>query len=168
MSTDGKVIRARTVKLFALLCLLGASEALLAQDKHIDVTVQGSKLVFLNSECPQRPGDMGCVTAEYGSSPMISWELTGTDSEGWTFSSLRFSPVPLQDCTVIDFGLTEADRQSGNASTAQIVANGRRLQIRDRNLNQCITQYTLTAVSSDGRYADSDPVIENRGGGHNN
>ena len=161
------MIRIRTVKLLALLCLIGVSQAALAQDKHIDVTVQGSKLVFLNSECPDRPGDLGCVLAEYGNSPMISWELTGVSSDGWTFTGLRFSPTPLQDCTVTDFDLTEADRQSGNASTAQIVANGRRLQIRDRNRNQCITQYTISAASADGRRADSDPIIENRGGGHN-
>jgi len=153
--------------MIVLLSLIIASEALLAQDKHIDVTVKGSKLVFLNSECPERPGDMGCIVADYGSSPVISWELTGVGSDGWTFTGLRFNPTPLQDCTVADFELSEEDRQSGNASTAQIVASGRRLQIRDRNRSKCTTQYTLTAVSSDGRQADSDPVIENRGGGHN-
>jgi hypothetical protein len=159
------MVRIRIVKLFSLLCLVGASEALLAQDKHIDVSVQGNKLVFLNSECPERPGELGCVTAEYGSSPMISWQLTGAGTEDWTFSGLRFGPTPLQDCTVEDFGLPESDRQNGNASTAQIVANGKRIQIRDRNRNQCVTQYTLSAISSDGRRIDSDPVIENRGGG---
>jgi hypothetical protein len=158
-------IRIRTIWSILLFFLVGASGTLLAQDKHINVTVQGSKLVFMNSECPDRPGEMGCVTAEYGSSPMISWELTGAGSEDWAFSGLRFNPTPLQDCTVSDFDLSEADRQSGNASTAQIVSNGKRLQIRDRNRNQCITQYTLSAVSGDGRQIDSDPIIENRGGG---
>lgn len=167
MKSSENMVRIRIVKLFSLLCLVGAGEALLAQDKHIDVSVQGNKLVFLNSECPERPGELGCVTAEYGSSPMISWQLTGAGTEDWTFGGLRFAPTPLQDCTVEDFSLSESDRQNGNASTAQIVANGKRLQIRDRNRNQCVTQYTLSAVSSDGRRIDSDPVIENRGGGRN-
>jgi hypothetical protein len=158
-------LRIRTIWLILLVFLLGSSGTLLAQDKHINVAVQGNKLVFLNSQCSDRPGEMGCVTAEYGSSPMISWELTGDGAEEWAFSGLRFNPTPLQDCTVSDFDLSEADRQSGNASTAQMVANGKRLQIRDRNRNECITQYTLSAVSGDGRQIDSDPVIVNRGGG---
>lgn len=161
------IVRMRMIWSLALLCLMGASSTLLAQDKHIDVTVQGGKLIFLNSECPNRPGELGCVTADYGSSPMISWELTGAGAQDWSFSGLRFHPTPLQDCTVEDFALTETDRQSGSASTAQIVSNGKRLQIRDRNRNVCITQYTLTAVSADGRQIDSDPIIDNRGGGPN-
>jgi hypothetical protein len=154
----------KTIVLMLLLCL-GLSESVLAQDKHIDVSVNGNKLVFLNSECPDRAHEKGCVTAEYGSSPVISWELTGPGSEQWSFSGLRFGPTPLQECTVTDFELTGSDRESGHASTAQIVSNGRRLQIRDRNTSECITQYTLSAVSSDGRQIDSDPIIDNRGGG---
>jgi hypothetical protein len=144
---------------------VGASDLLMAQDKHIDVAVNGNKLVFQNSECPDRPNEMGCVLVERGNSPLISWELVGAGSEGWTLSALQFNPVPLQQCTVDDFGLSEADRQTGIASTAQILANGKRLQIRDRNRNVCESQYTLIAVSSDGRQIDSDPVIRN-GGGH--
>jgi hypothetical protein len=160
-------IRVRTIPALLTLWALVASGVLLAADKHIDVTVSGNKLIFLNSECPERPGELGCVMAEQGNSPMISWELTGMGSDQWQFSGLRFNPAPLQNCTVEDFDLSEADRQSGTASTAQIVANGKRLQIRDHNRNECITQYTLTAVSSDGRFIDSDPIIDNRGGGHN-
>lgn len=164
MSSASHSVRIGTIVL--LLFGLAFSHVLSAQDKHIDVSVNGNKLVFLNSECPQRPNDMGCVMAEHGTSPMISWELSGTGSEQWSFSGLRFSPVPLQDCTVVDFGLSEGDRQSGVASTAQIVSNGKRLQIRDRNTAECITQYTLSAISADGRQADSDPIIDNRGGGN--
>lgn len=165
MNFASQSVRVGTISLL-LLAFIAVSDAAMAQDKHIDVSVNGSKLVFLNSECPERPNEMGCVMAAHGSSPMISWQLVGAGSEQWSFSGLRFNPAPLQDCTVTDFGLSEADRQSGNASTAQIVANGKRLQIRDRNTTQCITQYTLSAVSSDGRRADSDPIIDNRGGGN--
>ncbi|MCW8873110.1 hypothetical protein ACFL33_04370 [Pseudomonadota bacterium] len=165
MKNVSNIIRNRTISTVLALWALVACDVLLADDKHIDVTVSGNKLIFLNSECPERPGELGCVMAEYGNSPMISWELTGMGSEQWQFSGLSFNPTPLQDCTVEDFGLSEADRQSGTASTAQIVANGKRLQIRDHNRNQCITQYTLSAVSSEGTYIDSDPVVDNRGGG---
>ena len=141
-----------------------------AQDKHIDVSIVNGKLVFLNSECPGNPTN-GCVLAERGTAPVISWELKGDGDAGWTFAGLQFSSDgvnwgsdPLQDCTMEDFGLSEADRQSGNASTAQVVANGKRLQIKDLNRNECITHYKLSARSANGDYADSDPVIENRGG----
>lgn len=165
MTSNRKSVPFRMLGVFIVSCALVAASPALAQDKHIDVTVKGNKLVFLNSECPERPGDMGCVMAEKGSSPMISWELAGPGSEQWKFSGLSFNPVPLQDCTVTDFGLSEADRQSGSASTAQIVANGKRLQIRDQNRNECITHYTLSAVSSNGQTIDSDPIIDNRGSG---
>lgn len=161
-----EIIRVRNIYAGMLLLGILVCNVAGAQDKHIDVTVNGNKLLFLNSECPERPSDMGCVMAERGSSPVISWELTGQSSEGWRFSRLEFSPVPLQDCTLDDFALTEADRQTGAASTAQVVADGRRLQIRDRNRNVCITQYTLYAVSEGGMEIDSDPIIDNRGGGN--
>lgn len=164
MTIASKEISIRTI-ILVLLFGFAASNSSLAQDKHIDVSVNGNKLVFLNSECPDRAHEMGCVMAEYGSSPVISWELTGPGSEQWSFSGLRFGPTPLQECTVVDFGLSGSDRQSGAASTAQIVSNGKRLQIRDRNTSECITHYTLSAVSSDGRQIDSDPIIDNRGGG---
>lgn len=167
MVGGSNIVLLRSIKSLVIISAFFAFGVLLAADKHIDVTVSGSKLVFLNSECPERPAELGCVMAEHGNSPMISWELTGADSEQWKFSGLRFNPAPLQDCTVEDFGLSEADRQSGSASTAQIVSNGKRLQIRDLNRNQCVTQYTLSAVSSDGRRIDSDPIIDNRGGGRN-
>lgn len=163
---SNKVLMQTVLPALAALVMLTAGPVA-AQDKHINVGVQGGKLVFLNSECPHRPQDMGCVLAEQGTSPVISWQLGGPGSEDWVFVGLDFSPVPLQPCTVEDFALSEADRQSGTASSAQIVASGKRLQIRDRNRNECITQYTLTAQSSDGTEIDSDPVIENRGGGRN-
>lgn len=161
MSIVSKLFRIKTISLS--LTLLTACAVAEAADKHIDVTVSNNKLVFLNSECPSRPSDMGCVMAERGNSPMISWELIGEGSAQWQFTGLSFAPVPLQDCTVEDFGLTEADRQSGQASTAQVVANGRIIHIRDSNQNVCQTQYTLRAVSDSGQQADSDPIIDNRG-----
>ena len=159
-------VRSKTISFAMATLLVFAFGSAQAADKHINVTVSGNKLVFQNSECPDRPSEMGCITAEYGNSPMISWELTGPGSEQWQFSGLGFGPTPLQDCTVADFGLSEDDRRTGQASSAQIVANGKRVQIRDHNRNQCITQYTLRAVSSGGMEIDSDPIIDNRGGGN--
>jgi hypothetical protein len=153
---------------------LAANVQAQTQDKHIDVSVQNGKLTFLNSACPDNP-EPGCVQAEHGNSPVISWQLKESAETGWQFAALQFSPdgvnwgtSPLQDCTVSDFGLSEADRQSGNASTAQIVANGQRLQIKDYNRSECITHYKLSARSGNGDYADSDPIIDNRGGGGQN
>ena len=164
MEKSSKTVRMRTILLSLLFLTALFCEVTYAQDKHIDVTVQNDKLVFLNSECPDREGELGCVTAEFNTSPVISWELTGPGAEQWRFEGLSFTPTPLQDCTVKDFELSEADRQSGTASTAQVVAAGKRLQIRDRNKNVCVSHYLLTAVSDDGRRIDSDPVIVNKGG----
>lgn len=163
MKNPSNNVRMQTIlTALAALAMLAAGPVV-AQDKHINVGVQGDKLVFLNSECPERPQDMGCVLADKGESPVISWRLDGSVSPDWTFVGLRFAPVPLQTCTVEAFNLTDSDQQSGEASTARIVAGGRQVQIHDRNNVPCTTQYTLTARSSDGTEIDSDPVIENRG-----
>jgi hypothetical protein len=176
MMTVSLLIRTRTISLTLTVLLLAAGGQIQAQDKHIDVTIQNGKLVFLNSECPGNP-EPGCVLAEAGSSPVISWKLSDAAGMDWQFAGLQFSPDgehwgdpahPLQDCTVADFGLSEADRQSGNASTAQVVSNEKRLQIRDLNRNTCITHYKLSARSANGDHADSDPIIDNRGGGGQN
>jgi len=166
----------------ALLALLALSMPALAQDKHIDVAVEqrdgGYKLVFLNSACPDRPQENGCVEAAHGSSPNISWELDAASSSGWAFSRLQFSPDgahwgdpahPLADCTMADFKLAPGDRESGHASTAKPVANGRRLMIKDGNGSECRTHYRLYATpAGGGAEIDSDPIIDNRGGGGSN
>ena len=149
----------------------------LAQDKHIDVSVQQNggayKLVFNNSECPDSPSEKGCVFAAKGSQPVISWELTGDLAGQWHFTRLQFSPdgnhwgesgYPLANCTVEDFGLTAADRISGSASTAQVIGHGQKMQIRDRNQNECTTHYRIYAEPvGGGGEIDSDPRIKNGG-----
>lgn len=169
----------RYAALLALTVL--AAPAIQAQDKHIDVAVQDqggrAKLVFLNSECPDQPAQNGCIQAAHGSSPNLSWELDAASADQWQFTRLQFSAdgvhwgdagYPLADCTVDDFGLTEADRQSGDASSARVVANGKRVQVHDANRNVCQTHYRLYAAPRDGGpEIDSDPVIDNRGGGRN-
>lgn len=174
-------IRTRTIIFglaFALFLFAGQA---LAQDPHIDVVVQEQegtfKLVFLNSACSDRPTENGCVEAVHGSSPIISWALQDGDQGDWMFTRLQFSPdgvhwadpaYPLQDCTMQDFSLAPGDAQSGAASTAQVVANGARLQIRDANRNVCRTHYRLYAAPrAGGAEIDSDPIIDNKGGGHN-
>ena len=151
--------------------------SVLAQDKHIDVSVVQSgdafKLVFNNSECPDSPSEKGCVFADKGTQPVISWELTGDLARQWNFTRLQMSPdgihwgeagYPLKDCTVDDFNLTPADRASGAASSAQVVANGQRVQIRDNNQNVCETHYRLYAAPvNGGGEIDSDPMVRNGG-----
>jgi hypothetical protein len=151
-----------------------------AQDKHIDVTVQEQggifKLVFQNSACPERPNERGCIQADYGSSPVISWGLDAASSTEWSFTRLQFSPDgahwgdpghPLQGCTMEDFNLAPDDAQTGLASTARVVADGKRMQIKNDNVNECTTHYKLFAARRDGGgEIDSDPIIVNRGGGN--
>lgn len=176
---NSRLVRNRTILIgWAALTLAACSPS---QDKHIDVTVQEQgdvfKLVFLNSECPERPNDKGCIQAEKGSSPMISWGLDEASSGEWSFSRLQFSPdgvhwgeggYALKDCTKDAFNLTDGDKQTGIASTAKVVADGKRIQIRDDNENECTTHYRLVAARRDGGgEIDSDPIIDNKGGGTN-
>lgn len=162
-------------KMAALLVAGGLSLApalALAENPHIDVAVTSSggvaEIVFLTSACPN--GRRGCVQMPRGERNWISWELDNDSAQaGWTFESLYFGTADkqtgnLKNCTVTAFGLSEADRSSGHASTAEIFANGKRLRIWDENDSECITHYTLRAVNkSTGQTAESDPVIDNRG-----
>lgn len=54
-------ISVRTVFLLTVAWVFGACDVAMAQDKHINVSVSGNKLLFQNPECPDRPNDMGCV-----------------------------------------------------------------------------------------------------------
>ena len=162
--------------LTVLLILLPVS--VWAQNPHIDLSVTGSgdsaKLQFLNSACPQEPGNRGCVELGHGMQNHISWELD-QDSwrAGWRLTALFFSPdgnhwgehgYPLNDCTMEDFKLPDSDRHTGQASTAEVRANGKRMRIWDENKNTCDTWYRLYATNINGGQADSDPIIKNRGG----
>lgn len=179
--TASHVIRTRTgIAALATALLLFGNQAL-AQDPHIDVVVEeqdgGFKLVFENSACEDRPDEKGCVEAKRGSAPIISWALKDGSREAWMFTRLQFSPDgvhwgdpahPLQDCTMEDFKLAPEDAQSGAASTARVIADGARLQIKDDNRNLCRTHYRLFAAPRNGgAEIDSDPIIDNRGGGRN-
>ena len=169
--------RAWTGRMAMAITILIYCGSALAQDKHIDVSVVPSggafKLVFNNSECADSPSEKGCVFADRGTQPMISWELTGDLAGQWQFTRLQMSPdgihwgdaaYPLQDCTVDDFNLTAADRVSGAASSAQVVANGQRAHIRDNNQNVCETYYRLYAAPvNGGGEIDSDPMVRNGG-----
>jgi hypothetical protein len=166
------------------ICLLMGffSAGAYAQNPHIDVTIIQSggndKLDFINSACSDRPGEKGCVLMSRGSKNWISWELDrNSTGEGWVLTRLDFSPdgvhwgdpgYPLSGCTVSAFRLTEQDRITGHASTAQVLGNGKRMRIWDENDNDpqtpCITHYRLTAENiNTGNITDSDPVIDNRG-----
>lgn len=165
-------------KTMALLLVVGAlwltPALVMAQNPHVDVAVRSSagvaEIVFLNSACPN--GARGCVQMPRGERNWVSWELDSASTQaGWTFESLYFGTADkqignLKDCTVSAFGLSDADRSSGRASTAEVFANGKRLRIWDDNDSECITHYTLRAVNqASGQTAESDPVIDNRGRG---
>lgn len=162
----------------SILCLAVLPILASAQNVHIDlnfIEVDGkAKMDFVNSACPNRPNEKGCVLMDRGNRDFISWEIDQTSwQNGWRLTALHFSPdgthwgdpaYPLADCTVFDFALTAADRLSGVASTAQVRANGKRMRIWDENNNSCETWYRLHAENIvTGEKADSDPRIENRG-----
>jgi len=169
------VFKAMCVSLISVL----ASPGVMAADKMIDLTVVGSgtdfKLQFLNSECEDESKEKGCIEAEYGNSPMIKWELDSHGETYWMLTRLQFSAdgehwgdsnYPLADCTVKAFELEERDQFTGNASSAMITGNGRKIQIRNRNEEVCQTYYRIYAMpKAGGMEINSDPMIDNRGGG---
>lgn len=167
-----RVAQKKATMLLAAGALWLAPALALAENPHIDVAVRSSgavaEIVFLNSACPN--GQRGCVQMPRGERNWISWEFDADSARaGWSFESLYFGAADkqtgnLKDCTVTAFGLSEADRSSGHASTAEIFANGKRLRIWDENDRECVTHYTLRAVNAaTGQTAESDPVIDNRG-----
>lgn len=149
-----------------------------AQNPHIDLGVTGSgdgaKIQFQNSACPQEPANRGCVELGHGMQNHVSWELDQDSWQaGWRLTTLFFSPdgshwgengYPLNDCTMEDFRLADGDRITGQASTADVLANGKRMRIWDDNKNVCDTWYRIFATNINGDQADSDPIIKNRGG----
>lgn len=178
MFEGNRNVRFATILVLISAGLLTLSAQALAQNPHIDLTVVESagvaKMQFQNSACPQHPNDKGCVSVDRGNRSWISWEIDQASwQNGWRITELHFSPdgthwgesgYPLMDCTVFDFGLTETDRMTGVASSAQSDGNGKRMKIWDENNNRCETWYRLFAENIDtGETADSDPVIRNGG-----
>ena len=171
------------IKGLIILLLIGSPYTLFAADKHIDLTVYHNgtsyKMRFNNSECPAEPQKKGCIEVKLGKSPMISWELDSASNADWKLTELQFSPdgqhwgnsdYKLEPCTVEAFGLTGTDDETGKASSAKVIANGRMLQIRDNNDRNdsndedCATHYKLFAEPrAGGDKINSDPVITNRG-----
>ena len=80
----------------AMFCVLLPISAW-GQNPHIDLSVTGSgdssKIQFLNSACPQEPGNRGCVELGHGMQNHISWELDHDSWQaGWRLTALFFSP----------------------------------------------------------------------------
>lgn len=170
----------RLTPAFVLLACL-ASPALLAKEKLIDMTVVGSgsnfKLEFLDSACSDKNAGNGCVEVEKGSSPMLNWELDVNGETYWMLTRLQFSAdgenwgnsrFPLNDCSVKDFELEARDQFTGNAASAMITGNGRKVRIMNRNTENCQTYYRIYAMPKAGGmeiYSDARPMISNAGGG---
>lgn len=160
--------------------LLAWAVAAEAEDPWIDLAVvsEGSdfKIRFLNSACKERPNELGCVEAVHGSSPLLRWEIDSASEQYWMLTRLQFSAdgehwgdpaFPLADCTMKAFALEDRDRYTGNASSAMITGNGRKVQIRDRNEEPCQTWYRIYAMPrAGGIEINSDPMIDNKGGGN--
>lgn len=178
MAHDASRFRSTFAGLTAACCLAGAG-AVRGDDPMIDLTVVGSgstfKIEFRNSACTDRPGELGCIEAVHGSSPMLMWEIDSASEQYWMLTRLQFSvdgehwgdpAFPLADCTMKAFALEDRDRYTGNASSAMITGNGRKLQVRDRNEEPCQTHYRIYAMPrAGGIEINSDPMIDNKGGG---
>lgn len=164
--------------LFVMACF--ASPVLNAKEKLVDLTVVGSgsdfKIQFLSSLCSDRNAAHGCVETEKGVASMLNWELDGIGETYWMLTRLQFSAdgenwgdskFPLQDCTVKDFELEDRDQFTGNAASAMITGNGRKIKIPNGNTEACQTYYRIYAMPKAGGmeiHSDAKPMITNHGG----
>lgn len=171
----------RSQVLFAL-CALLASSAVLAKEKLVDLTVVGSgsdfKLQFLNAACADKKAENGCVEVEQGATtPMLNWELDSMGETYWMLTRLQFSAdgvnwgdsnFPLPDCAVQVFALEARDQFTGNAASAMITGNGRKVRIPNHNTAACQAYYRIYAMPKAGGmeiHSEATPMITNHGGG---
>ena len=170
----------RSLVLFTLSACL-ASPSLLASEKLVDLTVVGSgsdfKLQFLNAACADKKAENGCVEVEQGVTPMLNWELDSMGETYWMLTRLQFSAdgvnwgdsnFPLPDCAVPVFALEARDQFTGNAASAMITGNGRKVRIPNHNTEACEVHYRIYAMPKAGGmeiHSEAAPIITNHGGG---
>lgn len=169
---------------FTLSCavLMGlASSAVSAKDKLIDLTVVGSgsdfKLQFLNSACSGDAPQSGCVEVEKGESATLIWELDSIGETYWMLTRFQFSAdgvnwgdsnFPLPACSVGNFGLEARDQFTGNAASAMITGNSRKVLLQNGNQETCQVYYRIYAMPKAGGmeiHSDTVPMVSNQGGG---
>jgi len=157
---------------FALLTCF-ASPAVLADEKLIDMTVVGSgndfRLEFLNSGCSDKAQQNGCIEVKKGESATLAWELDVMGETYWMLTRLQFSAdgqnwgdsrFPLPDCAVKAFTLEDRDQFTGNAASAMITGNSRKILIGNRNEEECRAYYRIYAMpKAGGMEISSDPMI---------
>jgi hypothetical protein len=175
------MIRTTFSLVFFVLCAGLASSSLLANEKLVDLTVVGSgsdfKLQFLNAACADKKAENGCVEVEQGATPMLNWELDSMGETYWMLTRLQFSAdgvnwgdskFPLPDCAVQVFALEARDQFTGNAASAMITGNGRKVRIPNHNTEACQAYYRIYAMPKAGGmeiHSDATPIITNHGGG---
>jgi len=162
---------AKTLCFALLICL--ASPAVLANEKLIDMTVVGSgsdfRLEFLNSECSDKTQQNGCIEVKKGESTTLVWELDVMGETYWMLTRLQFSAdgqnwgdsrFPLPDCAVRAFTLEDRDQFTGNAASAMITGNSRKILIQNLNEEECRIYYRIYAMpKAGGMEIASDPMI---------
>lgn len=169
-----------TVVLFALTACLGATPVF-AKEKLIDMTVVGSgsdfRIQFLNAQCADKNAENGCVEAEKGDEPMLNWELDSMGETYWMLTRLQFSAdgqnwgdsnFPLPDCAVKEFELEDRDQFTGNAASAMVTGNGRKIRVPNHNSQACQVYYRIYAMPKAGGmeiFSDATSMITNRGEG---
>jgi hypothetical protein len=157
------------------------SNGLLAKDKLIDLTVVGSgsdfKIQFLNSLCSDQAQQSGCIEVKAGESGALNWELDSIGETYWMLTRFQFSAdgvnwgdskFPLPDCSVKNFNLEARDQFTGNAASAMITGNGRKVVLHNGNQETCQVHYRIYAMPKAGGMeirSDIVPMISNQGGG---
>ncbi len=158
-----------------------ASPAVLAKDTLIDLTVVGSgsdfKLQFLNSACSDKAQQNGCIEVQKGDSAAHIWELDSMGETYWMLTRFQFSAdgvnwgdskFPLPACSVPNFNLEARDQFTGNAASAMITGNGRKILLDNGNQEACQVHYRIYAMPKAGGmeiHSDPVPMISNQGGG---
>jgi hypothetical protein len=164
----------------ALLASL-ASPFVLAKDPLIDLTVVGSgsefKLQFLEAHCSEDSAPAGCIEIAEGQSTTLAWELDSIGETYWMLTRFQFSAdgvnwgdskFPLPDCSVGNFSLEARDQFTGNAASAMITGNGRKVLLPNGNQQPCQLYYRIYAMPKAGGmeiHSDTIPIITNHGGG---
>ena len=158
----------RCAAFLAAILALSLPLSSLADDKKIDLYVEGGKLRFANSECPSEPSNLGCVEVGRGSKNWIAWELDNAAVQaGWALTTLQLDwdrgNQALTDCVVADFNV---DPYLGHAIDFQVRGNGS--WARNWDDNNCGFAYTVAYLVSaentmTGEKANSDPIIKNGG-----
>lgn len=176
MKYSGKKVLTGMICRAAILSAMLMPFTAFAADPKIDLEIyqgdNGSKLAFVNSECPADPSYKGCINVAKGSKNWLQWELDKDDwKDGWDLVDLQitWNDPSIGACAIKDFDLNPS---TGYANDFRVQGHGKFAKLRDEN--DCDFAYEVNyriyaRNRNTGEEANSDPIIRNggRGGGSN-